>query len=379
MIFEASRAKALNQLNNFVENNLGEYSKLRNFDFGPEKRSNISCLSPYITHGIINEQEVIQKALSKFSFSKNEKFIQEVLWRTYWKGWLELRPNVWADYLIELNQIKNEFKDNKDYIAAIEGKTKVDCFNEWVKELKENNYLHNHTRMWFASIWIFTLELPWQLGAEFFMQHLYDGDAASNTLGWRWVAGVQTQGKHYLASEWNIKKFTNNRFQNIKLNENAPPKVSEKSYQIIKQDFNNPQKIENKNLLIFENNLSFEITDFKENNFKKIYLVSNKNENRAIKLSEKLVKFKSDLIEDQVQRLKNQSIDCQIIDISELTNIENYYGLYPTVGENLDFLNSNNLKIDFLYRNLDQLAWQYCNKGFFNFKNYIPKIVSSFN
>ena len=379
MIFEASRAKALNQLNNFVENNLGEYSKLRNFDFGPKKRSNISCLSPYITHGIINEQEVIQKALSKFSFSKNEKFIQEVLWRTYWKGWLELRPNVWADYLIELNQIKNEFKDNKDYIAAIEGKTKVDCFNEWVKELKENNYLHNHTRMWFASIWIFTLELPWQLGAEFFMQHLYDGDAASNTLGWRWVAGVQTQGKHYLASEWNIKKFTNNRFQNIKLNENAPPKISEKSYQIIKQDFNNPQNIEGKNLLIFENNLSFEITDFKENNFKKIYLVSNKNENRAIKLSEKLVKFKSHLIEDQVQRLKNQSIDCQIIDISELTNIENYYGLYPTVGENLDFLNSNNLKIDYLYRNLDQLAWQYCNKGFFNFKNYIPKIVSSFN
>jgi len=379
MIFEASRAKALNQLNNFVENNLGEYSKLRNFDFGPEKRSNISCLSPYITHGIINEQEVIQKALSKFSFSKNEKFIQEVLWRTYWKGWLELRPNVWTDYLIELNQIKNELKDNKDYIAAIEGKTKVDCFNEWVKELKENNYLHNHTRMWFASIWIFTLELPWQLGAEFFMQHLYDGDAASNTLGWRWVAGVQTQGKHYLASEWNIKKFTNNRFQNIKLNENAPPKISEKSYQIIKQDFNNPQKIENKNLLIFENNLSFEITDFKENNFKKIYLVSNKNENRAIKLSEKLLKFKSHLIEDQVQRLKNQSIDCRIIDISELTNIENYYGLYPTVGENLDFLNSNNLKIDFLYRNLDQLAWQYCNKGFFNFKNYIPKIVSSFN
>ena len=134
------------------------------------------------------------------------------------------------------------------------------------------------------------------------MQQLYDGDAASNTLGWRWVAGVQTQGKHYLASEWNIKKFTNNRFQNIKLNENAPPKVSEKSYQIIKQHFNNPQNIENKNLLIFENNLSFEITDFKENNFKKIYLVSNKNENRAIKLSEKLVKFKSHLIEDQEQR-----------------------------------------------------------------------------
>ena len=377
MMFEASRAKALNQLNNFIDNGLADYSKLRNFDFGPEKRSNISCLSPYITHGIINEKEVIQKTLNKFSFSKNEKFIQEVLWRTYWKGWLELRPNVWTDYLIELNQIKNELQNNKNYLSAIEGKTDIECFNEWVNELKENNYLHNHTRMWFASIWIFTLELPWQLGAEFFMKHLYDGDAASNTLGWRWVAGVQTQGKHYLASEWNIKKFTNNRFQNIKLNENAPPKISEKSYQIIKQDFTNPQNIEEKNLLIFDNNLSFEITDFKEKNFKKIYLVSNKNENRSIKLSEKLVKFKSQLIEDQGQRLKNQSIDFQLIDISEVADIENCYGLYPTVGENLDYLNSNDINVSFLYRSLDQLAWQYCNKGFFNFKNYIPKIVST--
>ena len=374
-MFEASRAKAINQLDNFVDNNLAEYSRLRNFDFGPEKRLNVSCLSPYITHGIINEKEVIQKSLSKFSFSKNEKFIQEVLWRTYWKGWLELRPNVWTDYLLELNQIKNEFQNNQDYLSAIEGKTNVDCFNEWVNELKENNYLHNHTRMWFASIWIFTLELPWQLGAEFFMQHLFDGDAASNTLGWRWVAGIQTQGKHYLASEWNIKKFTKNRFQNIKLNENAPPKVSEKSYNIVKQNFTNPQNVEEKNLLVFENNLSFEITDFKDKNFKKIYLVSNNNDNRSIKLSEKLLKFKSQLIEDQEKRLKDLSIDCQIINVSEITNIENCCGLYPTIGENLDFLNSNNLGIHFLYRNIDQNAWKYCNKGFFNFKKYIPKII----
>ena len=378
MIFEASRAKAVDKLNNFVENNLSDYSKLRNFDFGPSNRSNISCLSPYITHGVINELEVIDKSLKKFSFAKNEKFIQEVLWRVYWKGWLELRPNVWLDYLTELEKIKNEFKNNQNYLDAIEGKTNIDCFNQWVIELKENNYLHNHTRMWFASIWIFTLELPWQLGAEFFMQHLYDGDTASNTLGWRWVAGVQTQGKHYLASEWNINKFTNNRFQNIKLNENASPKISNKSYPLIKRNFNNPQNLEEKNLLIFENNLSFEITDFQENNFKKIYIISNKNENRSIKLCEKLVKFKSLLMKDQEQRLKDKSIDSEVIDISEVKNIENYYSLYPTVGENLDYLNSNNIKMDFLYRNLDQLSWQYCNKGFFNFKNYIPKIISSF-
>ena len=379
MKFEATQAAALNRLNNFVEQNLSEYSKLRNFDFGPENRTNISGLSPYITHGVINEKEVIEKSLSKFSFSKNEKFIQEVLWRTYWKGWLELRPNVWTDYVAELNKIREEYKDNQNYKNAIEGKTNIECFNYWVTELKENNYLHNHTRMWFASIWIFTLELPWQLGAEFFMQHLYDGDSASNTLGWRWVAGIQTQGKHYLASEWNIKKFTNNRFNNIKLNETAPPKVSEKTYSIVKQDFSN-KNTDDENLFIFENSLSFETTDFQNHKFKKIYIISNKNENRSIKLSEKVIKFKSLLISDQKQRLENNSINCEVVDISEVKNInEKVIALYPTVGENLDYLNSNNLKIDFLYRKLDQYSWQYCNKGFFNFKNYIPKIISSLN
>ena len=380
MNFGTSRASAIEKLNKFVEQNLFEYSRLRNFDYGPNNRSNISCLSPYITHGVISELEVIKKSLNKFSFSKNEKFIQEVLWRTYWKGWLELRPAVWTDYLNELKKIRKEFKDNINYKKAIEGNTNIECFNEWINELKENNYLHNHARMWFASIWVFTLELPWQLGAEFFMKHLYDGDAAANTLGWRWVAGIQTQGKNYLASEWNIKKFTNNRFNNIKLNENASPKTSGKTYVVSKFEFNSPQNLEEKSLLIFDNNLSFEISDFKDQKFKKVFLISNKNENRTIKLSEKLVKFKSQLIEDQKKRLEEKSINTEIIDLSEIQNInETSYGLYPTVGENLDFINTNNLKIEFLYRKLDQFSWQYCSKGFFNFKNYIPKIITTFN
>jgi len=380
MIFEASRAKAIDKLNIFIENNLSEYSKLRNFDFSPNNRSNISCLSPYITHGIVNELEVIDKSLKKFSFSKNEKFIQEVLWRVYWKGWLELRPNVWSDYLVELNNLRNEFKSNQNYLNAIEGKTNIECFNQWVKELKENNYLHNHTRMWFASIWIFTLELPWQLGAEFFMQHLYDGDAASNTLGWRWVAGVQTQGKHYLASEWNIKKFTNNRFQNIQLNENASSIFNDKTYPINKKEFLNSQILENKILLIFENNMTFEFSDFKEHKFKKILLVLN-DTNRAIKLSEKVLKFKANLLEDQKTRLIEKSINCETININDLKDItEKVYALYPTVSENLNFIQNNQLQnIKFLYRKLDQFSWQYCNKGFFNFKNYIPKIIANFN
>jgi deoxyribodipyrimidine photo-lyase len=381
MSFKFSRAEAIEELNQFIENNLLEYTKLRNFDFGPQKRDNTSCLSPYVTHGLINEIEIINKSLKKFSFMKNEKFIQEVLWRVYWKGWLELRPNVWTDYLQELKDIKDKFKNNKDYLNAIEGKTSFECFNEWVDELKKFNYLHNHTRMWFASIWIFTLNLPWQLGAEFFMKHLFDGDAASNTLGWRWVAGIQTQGKNYLATEWNIKKFTNNRFQNIKINEEAAPKIAEKIYSITEKKFGNPNLLEDKVLLVFDNNLSMEFIDFKSHNFKKILIISNTNETRQIQLSENTLNFKTLLINDQLNRLKEKSITAEVIKIDELKNFkEPVYALYPTVGENLDYLHLNELKnIEFIYREIDQFSWQFCNKGFFNFKSYIPKIVTKFN
>ena len=378
MNFLNNRNDALKKLDDFIEKNLLEYTKLRNFDFGIQNRKNTSCLSPYVTHGVINEVEIINKVLKKHLFSKSEKFIQEVLWRIYWKGWLELRPGVWADYLMSVKTHKEKYKTNKNYLNAIEGNTNIQCFDDWVKELKETNYLHNHARMWFASIWIFTLDLPWELGAEFFLKHLYDGDSASNTLGWRWVAGIQTPGKHYLASEWNIKKFTNNRYEKIKLNENAKPKVSTKVYSVSKNDFSNSEVTDVKTLLIFDNSLSFEFSDFKDIKCNKIFIV-NSNEIRKISLSNSVMKFKESLLQDQLKRLKNLSIDCEIIKIEDIKKFSDVvYALYPSVGGSLDFINSNELKnIQFLYRKIDQLSWKYCNKGFFNFKNYIPKIIQS--
>ena len=379
-MFEPNRDFACKKLIDFIENNLFEYSKLRNFDFGPDQRGNISCLSPYITHGVLSEREVMSLSLKKFPFVKIEKFIQEVLWRVYWKGWLELRPNVWRDYILDLNRLKQEYKDDKNYLEAVEGRTKIECFNTWVDELKRHNYLHNHARMWFASIWIFTLGLPWQLGAEFFMKYLLDGDSASNTLGWRWTAGVQTKGKNYVASEWNIKKFTNNRFSNIKLNENPVPINDERNYSIINNGFLDANISNSQDLLVFDNNISFEQSDFKDQSFKTIYFVFNENETRQIKLDEKVINFKKSLIKDQIESLKNKSLNCKIINIQDLNDMkENLLALYPSIGENLDYINSNNFKnINFLYRKIDQYSWKYCNKGFFNFKNYIPKIVQEF-
>ena len=380
MKFEPSRSFALKKLENFIENNLSQYSKLRNFDFGPEKRSNISCISPYVTHGILTEVEIIKEVLKKSLFIKNEKFIQEILWRIYWKGWLELRPTVWSDYLTNLKKKKLEFKDNQNYLNAIKGKTNIECFNQWVIELKEFNYLHNHTRMWFASIWIFTLNLPWELGAELFLKHLFDGDSASNTLGWRWVAGIQTKGKHYLATEWNIKKFSNNRFDKIKLNEKIIPVLIDKIHPLVKNDFSEAKNINGKNLLVFDNSLSFEVTDLTNHNFKNIFIISNENDTRSIKISDKSINFKKYLIDDQEIRLKKKSIKYEKINIKEIKSIgEPLVALYPSVGENLDFLNKNNIKnIEFIYRKIDKFSWKFCNKGFFNFKNYIPKIIQEF-
>ena len=378
MTIKPTRIEAKKNLTYFIEEKLVNYSKLRNFKIDIDDKTTTSNLSPYITHGILSENEVIRESLKKHSYLTSEKFIQEILWRIYWRGWLELRPQVWKNYLKNLKKLKDEFKDNRKYIQVTEGNSNIECFNDWVKELKESNYLHNHARMWFASIWIFTFNLPWELGAAFFMKYLYDGDTASNTLSWRWVAGIQTKGKHYLAKEWNIRKFTNEKYKKIAINENALPIKETIEYSIINKELKN-QKIEgNKKLLIFENNLFFENSEYNDKIFEKIIIV--KNDNRKNSLCKKVINFKNDLINDQLNRLNKKSISCDIINIDDIKKIkEDFYIFYPYVGENLDFINLNNLtKVNFLYREIDLFAWQYCNKGFFNFKNYIPKIIQKF-
>ena len=378
MTIKPTRIEAKKNLTYFIEEKLVNYSKLRNFKIDIDDKTTTSNLSPYITHGILSENEVIRESLKKHSYLTSEKFIQEILWRIYWRGWLELRPQVWKNYLKNLKKLKDEFKDNKKYIQVTEGNSNIECFNDWVKELKESNYLHNHARMWFASIWIFTFNLPWELGAAFFMKYLYDGDTASNTLSWRWVAGIQTKGKHYLAKEWNIRKFTNEKYKKIAINENALPIKENIEYSIINKELKNQTIEGNKKLLIFENNLFFENSEYNDKIFEKIIIV--KNDNRKNSLCKKVINFKNDLINDQLNRLNKKSISCDIINIDDIKKIkEDFYIFYPYVGENLDFINLNNLtKVNFLYREIDLFAWQYCNKGFFNFKNYIPKIIQKF-
>jgi deoxyribodipyrimidine photo-lyase len=210
--FPKTRDAALLRLTQFAPRAGQAYASGRNTDTGPDQASAVSMLSPYLRYRMITEQEVVGAALGQHSLSAAEKYVQEVLWRTYWKGWLEMRPSVWTQYLLERDRQRDSFPNARAIRSAEAGETGIEGFDDWARELVETGYLHNHARMWFASIWIFTLRLPWALGADFFLRHLADADAASNTLSWRWVAGLQTVGKAYLATTDNIARFTNGRF-----------------------------------------------------------------------------------------------------------------------------------------------------------------------
>jgi len=218
MQFQSTRAAAAKRLLEFVGNAGRAYANNRNYDDGPPAtgaRRNVSQLSPWLHGGLLSEREVIETVLSQHSADAADKFIAEVFWRVYFKGYLEQRPGIWRDYCAGRDAALDAVDANaglrKAYDEAVEGRTGIAAFDHWAHELVETGYLHNHARMWFASIWIFTLKLDWRLGADFFLRHLVDGDAASNTLSWRWVGGLHTKGKTYLARADNIARYTANQ------------------------------------------------------------------------------------------------------------------------------------------------------------------------
>ena len=90
---------ALEKAQIFLSSSILEYAKKRNFDHGPSAHQNVSGLSKYISHRVLSEYELIRQVLSLHKYQTVEKFIQEVLWRIYWKGWLEMRPSVWTEFV----------------------------------------------------------------------------------------------------------------------------------------------------------------------------------------------------------------------------------------------------------------------------------------
>ncbi len=182
------------------------YTAVRNH-VAPAHR-NVSRLSVSIRFRTLLEDEIIQDTLTRHGLRKAEKWLQEVCWRRYWKGWLEMRPQVWTEWRRRVRTLRAELpqKTLDRAEAIISGESGVACMDKIARELIETGYLHNHARMWWASFWIHVERMPWELGADFFFRHLLDADPASNTLSWRWVAGLQTAGKSYLVRLSNIER-----------------------------------------------------------------------------------------------------------------------------------------------------------------------------
>ena len=214
--FPLSRSAAEARLSAFLPYAGRAYTEHRNEDQGQGRHHAVSRLSAALRRRLISEEEVARAVVAQHGQQAAAKFLAELFWRTYWKGWLEQHPSVWREWRSRCAALNARGRP-EGYEAAVDGRTGIDAFDGWVHELRETGYLHNWARMQFASIWIFTLGLPWELGAAFTFDHFIDADAASNTLSWRWVAGLHTNGKAYLADADRIHARTGGRFRPVGL------------------------------------------------------------------------------------------------------------------------------------------------------------------
>jgi deoxyribodipyrimidine photo-lyase len=397
--YPATREAGLARLRDFVGRAGEEYASRRNHVPGT-----VSGLSPYTRHRLVSEEEVAREVLARHSFGVAEKFLQEVCWRTYWKGWLEMRPEVWFRYLNDLQVLCSRMAVEPDSAERVqraeEGKTGLDCFDDWSCELRETGYLHNHVRMWFASIWVHTLRLPWQLGADFFMRHLLDGDPASNTLSWRWVCGLQTIGKVYLATAENIERHTNGRYAPYGLLANEalsntedfpiPPPV-----ELTRPD---PPAVGEKTiLLVTEEDLTSESWGISPSNLAGIVLVDTGASYSGI--APLPISWKRKALEETSRRLKavfpcpvllhSAQMDAASKDLqARLSSLPKEYRAHsftimnPPVGPVCSLINpiliglqKEGHVVRRLRRSWDEVFWPHATHGFFKMKERIPELL----
>jgi deoxyribodipyrimidine photo-lyase len=395
-VCSGSREEALVLLAAFLPKAGTSYTRNRNFDLGAGQHKHVSQLSAYIKRRIITEEDVLKKVLSAHSLNEAGKFIDEIFWRTYFKGWLESRPHIWMQYCADVHHLTHELQTQSGlrdrWAAACLGETGIDCFDAWAKELAETGYLHNHARMWFASIWVYTLQLPWQLGADFFLRHLLDGDAASNTLSWRWVVGLHSVGKTYLARAENIQRFTNGRFAPKGLAQVAPPlndTASTMAPKII--DPPNPYLEGRKTgLLLHSDDLNIaHLTHRSDCIASAAYRPVDAG--TMLVSSPKLLEFNNAALDAATKRWKPNLLNCCDVTTPEgilswaLENkLEQIITPYAAVGNTSQMLekckhllSNHGVQLTQVMREYDIVSWPYATKGFFKFREKIPKILTS--
>lgn len=395
--FPATRTEAFTRLSRFVPLAGPDYARRRNFDLGPQAHTHVSQLSPYLRHRLITEKEVVETVLGRFSQTSAEKFIQEVFWRTYWKGWLEQRPSLWTTYQTDirsaLDRVQTSVGLRNEWESACLGQTGIACFDHWAQELVATGYLHNHARMWFASIWIFTLRLPWALGADFFMRHLLDGDPASNTLSWRWVGGLQTVGKTYLARPENIEKYTQGRFNPVgQLAEFAAPLDGPPipDRQPIPHGAP-PRPGLRTGMLIHEDDMSLGHMLKQCDDVQTTLMLDTHAFSTPLVPAPQLAAFKAEALQDTAQRFGDAlgqmagvaKTKAEVLTWVRDSGLKQIVTPYAPVGPTQALLDQvaaeTDLPIVRVMRGYDARCWPYASAGFFKFKKAIPKLIDGFH
>ncbi len=374
------------------------YANGRNTDHGPGAHKAVSVLSRYIRRRLVLEADAVSAALSAHGPEDAEKFVQEVIWRGYFKGWLERRPQVWDSYRrgldADLASLERDRRLRRDVDRAMSGQTGLECFDAWAIELVDTGYLHNHARMWFASIWIFTLGLPWRLGADFFFRHLLDGDAASNTLGWRWVAGLHTRGKPYPADAQNIATFTAGRFtprrsdlaevtQGLEATEpdGLPPVLPLRSVM-------SPQPGRPTALLITDEDCRVEDFDVAALDIRTAATLMSGHLRSPLPVSDLVLRFEEDALADAAARAGVTPVKIQANDPSDLARWAIDAGAtqivtpFVTRGPLRDWLDEatpasvkQGITLCEWQRDRDMAIWPHATAGFFKVKQNIPRIL----
>ncbi|MBH8572932.1 deoxyribodipyrimidine photo-lyase [Nostocaceae cyanobacterium CENA369] len=180
------------------------YAKTRNFLTGA-----VTQLSPYIRYGVLSLREIRDYALEKVQHPDEvTKLINELAWRDYWQRlYIKLGNGIWQD--------QEEYKTGytqKDYTADFPEDIKQSttgrvCIDSFSRNLQETGYLHNHVRMWLAAYIVHWRRIRWQTGAKWFLEHLLDGDPASNNMSWQWIASTFSH-KPYFFNRENLERYT---------------------------------------------------------------------------------------------------------------------------------------------------------------------------
>jgi deoxyribodipyrimidine photo-lyase len=382
-LFPPTRDAGLSRLAEFAPRAGRAYAATRNIDPGPDERPGVSELSPYVRRRLLLEQELVEAALGRHGRSGAEKFVQEVFWRTYWKGWLEARPSVWLGYREAVrrahDRLATEAGLRRVFHDAAEGRTGIACFDAWAHELVERNWLHNHTRMWFASIWIFTLRLPWELGADLFMRHLLDGDPASNTLSWRWVAGLHTPGKNYLARAENIQRCTDGRFNPAgELDEHAAPLTEDPSPPPPAPPPPDPPPSGEATLLLHEDDCMAESLPLDGVQVRAIGVLPPTGAQAHLGAAEPVRAFASAALADAAARTAARfGVEPTFLcegDVAAWAEGRQLVAAWAPVGPAGDQLSP--LPVRRVRRAWDERTWPHATRGFFKVKDAIPRILA---